>query len=283
MFCPRCSRPAATEFEPVCAGCGLRLDPVARLLAREAGLNDLQALAEGEHSPRLWYRRWDVRLMFFSIVILPLIFLLAYRFDSPLPFTIPSFIFLVGLSSTAYSAIFGEDPTQLSGRPAARLSSPANSAAYLEVLMARLNTELAQQDALSPMVIEGLMLELIAATSRSFTPAVDREHPVWLAKVDGLLQTNFAAPLTLTDIAARSGVHPTHLARAFRQHYGCTVGERIRQLRVEESCQLLLSTETPLSEIALAAGFYDQSHFSRCFRQLRGVTPSEFRAANQTR
>jgi AraC-like DNA-binding protein len=240
-----------------------------------------ELIPRGDNPARPWHQRWDVRLMFFSVVILPLVVFLAYRFDSPLPFTIPTLIFFTGLSSTAYAALFGTK--RLGSAGAKMVLPPPNADAYLELLMARLNGELAQRDALSPMVIEGLMLEMIAATSRTVAPPIESEAPAWLFQVDGFLRAKFASPLTLAEVAEVGGVHTTHLARAFRRHFGCTVGERIRQLRVGESRRLLVETQSPLAEIALVSGFYDQSHFSRCFRQLCGVTPSEFRAANHTR
>lgn len=285
MFCPKCGQPQPDGSTVACSRCGLPLDGLAGLLRTNTveDAQDQTVLSRRERPTRPWHRRWDVRLIFFSIVILPLIVFLSYRFDSPLPFTIPSLIFLVGLSSTAYSAIFGNEQSQLNGRnPERQLRQPQTNP-YLELLVARLNAELAQQDALSPLVIEGLMLEIIAATSRTTEPTLERERPEWLAKVEEFLRINYASPLTLADVATVGGVHPTHLARSFRQYFGCTVGERIRELRVKQSCRLLTATDLPLSEIALVSGFYDQSHFSRCFRQICGVTPTEFRAANPSR
>jgi hypothetical protein len=60
-------------------------------------------------------------------------------------------------------------------------------------------------------------------------------------------------------------------------HGGCSVGDYVRQLRVEDACRRLATLDAPIVEIALAAGFTDQSHFTRTFQRLRGLTPAEFR------
>jgi AraC family transcriptional regulator len=72
-------------------------------------------------------------------------------------------------------------------------------------------------------------------------------------------------------------VHATTLAKAFRQAFGCTVGQRIRTLRIEQAARQLAETTRPLSRIALEAGFYDQSHFSNTFRNQLHLTPAEYR------
>ena len=74
-----------------------------------------------------------------------------------------------------------------------------------------------------------------------------------------------------------------HLARAFRKHFGCTPGEYVRHLRIEFASRELSKSDTPLVEIALAAGFAHQSHFSRIFKRQTGMTPSAFRAALRLR
>ena len=58
-----------------------------------------------------------------------------------------------------------------------------------------------------------------------------------------------------------------------------TFGEFVRRLRFEKARELLMSTSRPISEIALACGFTDQSHFSRRFRGEFGVTPNSFRGS----
>jgi AraC family transcriptional regulator len=73
------------------------------------------------------------------------------------------------------------------------------------------------------------------------------------------------------------GVHPVHLAQAFHKSYRRTVGDYVRQLRIEYACHELAASETPIVQIALSAGFCDQSHFTRTFKRLIGVTPSQYR------
>jgi AraC family transcriptional regulator len=63
----------------------------------------------------------------------------------------------------------------------------------------------------------------------------------------------------------------------FRQFERCTVGDYIRKVRIEHARQRMLESNEPLVEIALATGFADQTHFTRSFRRLTGMTPSEFR------
>jgi transcriptional regulator GlxA family with amidase domain len=75
----------------------------------------------------------------------------------------------------------------------------------------------------------------------------------------------------LAEIAQLS-VH--HFARAFRQSLGIPPHNYIVQRRVEHAQQLLRNTDLPLSEIAIVAGFTDQSHLARHFRTITGVSPS---------
>jgi AraC family transcriptional regulator len=82
----------------------------------------------------------------------------------------------------------------------------------------------------------------------------------------------------IATLADDIGVHPVHLARVFRAHYGMSIGTYLRGLRLDwAACQL--PTNTPLSEIAAGAGFVDQSHFTRAFRIHTGLTPGQYRAA----
>ena len=134
-------------------------------------------------------------------------------------------------------------------------------------------------DSAAPIIVEGLMLEMLGHASRSlFKPPV--RLPYWLTQARDLLHGHFHDALNLVNVAETIGVHPTHLARTFKRHYGSTVGEYIRRLRLDWATRRLAETEDPISEIAAAAGFYDQSHFSHLFKQHTGFTPAEFRSSS---
>jgi AraC family transcriptional regulator len=101
--------------------------------------------------------------------------------------------------------------------------------------------------------------------------------PPWLQNVKDILHDRFSQPIKLTELAETAGVHHVHLCRAFRQHYLCSLGDYQRRLRVEHSSKLLRATNLSLVEVALAAGFSDQAHFSRVFKKPTRMTPAEFR------
>jgi AraC family transcriptional regulator len=152
----------------------------------------------------------------------------------------------------------------------------------LASLTVRLCRELKIMDGASPLAIEGLMLEVLAEVARQRIET-RRTTPRWMKAVRELLHDRFTERLSLAVIAQSVGVHPMHLARAFRRHYDCSVGEYIRKLRIEFARMELIRTRSPLSAIALASGFFDQSHFTRVFRHFTGSTPATYRAAFRTR
>ena len=127
------------------------------------------------------------------------------------------------------------------------------------------------------------MLALLAESTRGRPVLPERRAPRWLAAARDYLEGDLAGSILLHDVAAHVGVHPAHLARTFRRHYGESLGEFLRRRRVEECCTLLSRTDTPLADVALAAGFFDQSHFCRTFRCHTGLTPSAYRRRFRTR
>ena len=133
------------------------------------------------------------------------------------------------------------------------------------------------KDTVAPIILEGLMLEMLGHASRSLIKTPLRP-PGWLVQARDLLHGRFNDSLNLVEIANVVGVHPTHLARTFKKHYRTTVGEYLRGLRLDWATRRLSETEDSIAEIAAAAGFYDQSHFSHLFKQHTGLTPAEFRA-----
>jgi AraC family transcriptional regulator len=150
-------------------------------------------------------------------------------------------------------------------------------------LGARLYDEFRRMDKASPLTIQGLTLELMAAASRQTATPRERKPPRWLGRAIEILRSSFPNEPSLSGLAQAVGVHPVHLARTFRRHHNCTLGEYVRRLRIEAACRKLSLTDVPLSQIAFSVGYCDQSHFSRNFKKSMGMTPARYRAAFRSR
>ncbi len=158
--------------------------------------------------------------------------------------------------------------------PTALLDAQSNSVAWLA---ARLYKEFRLMDGLSPLAVEGLALEIVADLARAATRTKTKNAPHWLGRVVELIHDEFARSIPLSELAATAGVHPSHLAEVFRDHYHCTPGEFIRQTRIKAAIRQMADPDLPLTDISLATGFSDQSHFSRVFKRQTGMSPGQYR------
>ncbi|HEX8255504.1 MAG TPA: AraC family transcriptional regulator [Thermoanaerobaculia bacterium] len=139
----------------------------------------------------------------------------------------------------------------------------------------RAAAELRRSDDAAELIVEGLILELFGLLSRR-EAAAPRRAPSWLEEARAIAGRDFRGRVVLANVAAEVNVHPVSLARAFRQHYGCTVGEYVRQLRVAYARERI-AHGAPLHVVAADAGFADQSHFTRTFTRAMGVAPAQYR------
>jgi AraC family transcriptional regulator len=144
-------------------------------------------------------------------------------------------------------------------------------------LVVRMYKEFRERDKFSALALESLVTELLIEASRQEHPVREHKPPRWLKRVKEFLHENVVIPPNLNESAQAAGVHPTHLARVFRRFEGCTIGDYIRKIRIEQACQKILVSDDSLVEIALETGFADQTHFTRTFRRVAGITPTEFR------
>lgn len=97
-----------------------------------------------------------------------------------------------------------------------------------------------------------------------------------LARAFSFIEENLGENFTLDDLARAACISRFHFARMFRISTGESPMGFCLQRRVERAKELLIQGETRISEIAHALGFFDQSHLSRTFRRLTGISPGEF-------
>lgn len=102
-----------------------------------------------------------------------------------------------------------------------------------------------------------------------------------LAPAIRYLEERFRDHVQLSDLADHCDLSSTHIHRLFQRLLRMSPAEYLLALRLQEARRLLVTTNEPLSEIALSTGFFDQSHFTKRFRKMTGMTPTQFRKTFQ--
>lgn len=170
------------------------------------------------------------------------------------------------------------DPGRLSGAEellaaqecAAMLCNPASVAAAF-----RIAREIGRGGDLA--LLEAGAWEMLAGLHRT-VPEARPKLPVWAYQgYEAVMDMATGTHLRIADVAASLGVHPVHLARVFRQAWGCSPGDLLRWRRVDHASGLLRRQQLSMTEVALTVGFADQSHMTRAFQARYGMTPGEYR------
>ena len=129
--------------------------------------------------------------------------------------------------------------------------------------------------------IESYSWELLAGAAAPCRPDCP---PDWAARAYQSIVDRATEPhLKVTDVARDANVHPVHLARVFREAWGCSPGELLRWRRVDRAADLLRRSSLTGAEIAAETGFVDQSHMNRAFRAAYGIAPSAYRRQHVSR
>lgn len=101
-------------------------------------------------------------------------------------------------------------------------------------------------------------------------------HP-HVGRILDYVALHYSEQLTLKQIAAKVGISVSRAAHLVKQHTGKTVWQHLMRVRIAKARQLLENTDGQCSQIALTAGFCDQSYFTKHFRRLMGTTPAHYR------
>lgn len=105
--------------------------------------------------------------------------------------------------------------------------------------------------------------------------------PRTLRRVQEYVDSHLSENLELEQLALTAGLSLHHFARTFKASAGVTPHQFVLQRRISLARDLLTSTDRPIADIAIAAGFSDQSHLIRHFRQSFAVSPSAFRRSHR--
>ncbi len=152
-------------------------------------------------------------------------------------------------------------------------------APLLRLLSHEVNTDLRRGRLFGDTLIRLIALEVSAASWSipSHAPPPRHGPDPRVNRALDYVEANFAEDVSLIDIAAAAGLSPTHLTGVFRRETGMTPYSYVINRRLRHAVQLLRSSDMPIAQVALDAGFADQQHLTRMIRARLRKTPKEVR------
>jgi AraC family transcriptional regulator len=173
---------------------------------------------------------------------------------------------------------------EVSGRPVELVSSISQRDPWIFQIAVRLMAEVQSPSAVTRMfgdlMAQALALQLLRGHSPTApVRALERSDisRAGLKRILDAIEAGLSGSLSLADIAAAAAVTPFRLSHGFRQVMGVSLHQYVIQRRVEHAKVLLRTTDDPLSQIAAAVGFANQSHFTTVFKRVTGSTPRIYR------
>lgn len=91
------------------------------------------------------------------------------------------------------------------------------------------------------------------------------------------MEEHYFEPLTLNMVADKVGITPAYLSSLFSQHMGITLIDYLNEVRIDHACIYLKQNYFKTYEIAYKVGYRDEKYFSKVFRKVKGMSPSEYK------
>lgn len=95
-------------------------------------------------------------------------------------------------------------------------------------------------------------------------------------RVRDYLDTYYEANTSLDELAAIAGLSPFHLVRVFKDETGLPPHTYLTHVRIQRAREMLMNDPMSIADVAYATGFTDQSHLTRWFKRMVGVTPGKY-------
>lgn len=137
------------------------------------------------------------------------------------------------------------------------------------------------------LIVNGLIWQLMGSlvgecnSGKRHTTAKNYRRIDQIKKVLRKIRKDYATKLTLSDLAAEASIAPKYLCRVFREITGMTPIEYLNYYRIECAGELMRMSDAPMTDIAVACGYNDQSHFAKTFKKYKGISARDYRLLGQ--
>ncbi len=153
----------------------------------------------------------------------------------------------------------------------------------IRALMTAVNIERASGFPSGQLFLQSIEMALAAVLVKAYALSIKTRRPikgglsdVGRRNVTDLVRSRISEDISLADMAAVTGLSITHFSRIFKKSMGESPHQFVLRQRVQCAKELLISLHLRMLDIALACGFKTQQHFARIFRQVCGLSPTEY-------
>ncbi len=151
---------------------------------------------------------------------------------------------------------------------------------FVEQLLMRLNREIVSNHALKNIVCHAILSQLLTPFIREANKHIIT-IPQQMQRASAYIYKNFRQNLLISDLAAHLGLSPNYCGNLFTKTFGVSFNTYLQQVRLKYAGRLLSSSNTPIAEIAIAAGFRSVEYFNWSFKKYLGLSPSTYRQVSQ--
>jgi len=120
-------------------------------------------------------------------------------------------------------------------------------------------------------------IDVLSKVSKSNCKSRYLRRPDWLKYIIDFIDYNYSQYITLEILSEEVAIHPVHISRSFKKYMQCSFSSYIIKIRIEKACEKIKASNTQLCTVAYEVGFFDQSHFSKCFKKYTGLAPSQYK------
>ncbi|MEG1311445.1 MAG: AraC family transcriptional regulator [Romboutsia sp.] len=122
----------------------------------------------------------------------------------------------------------------------------------------------------------GVILEHELYTNKKRNTKKSEERVIQFKKVLSLIEEKYSTTLSLEELSRIACMTPKYFCRFFYEMTNKTPIEYLNYYRIESACEQLITTDLPITEIALDCGFNDVSYFIKTFKKYKGTTPKKY-------
>lgn len=142
---------------------------------------------------------------------------------------------------------------------------------------------LAQKKEGYELIVQGTLLQFLGiAITQNYSAEISTRSTRDLRRMTQIkqaleyIETNFASPLTLQEMSASAQMSPKYFCKFFREMTHRSPIDYLNYYRIERACQMLLTSDQSITDIAYSTGFNDLSYFIKIFKRYKKITPKQY-------